>query len=184
MIKSQVRSVRFTGDNFEQATILAEMREQNVNRLINSLIEEKVNEDPLISKTIIEFATKFGTSESNQKKMALAMFYAKNDVQLETEGTGMALINGDVSFGNLCIEYKRQLMEEFERSMLPVIAEFEREGRPLDEKAKRIAIKYRIGKTWLESEEYKKEQTIQAEIARLRLRNDIENDNDAEWTGR
>ena len=184
MVKSQVRSVRFTGDNFEQATMLAEMRDQNVNKLINSLIEEKVNEDPLISKKIMEFAIKFGTSESNQKKMALAMFYAKNDVGLETRGEGIVLVANDLSFNELYKEYKRQFMEEFEQSMLPIIAEFERNGTPLDEKAKRIAIKYRIGKTWLESEEYIKEQQIQAEIARLGLENGIENDNDVEWTGR
>ncbi len=183
MTESQVRSVRFTGDNFEKAAELAKMKGQNINQFINNLVNEKVNTASFVIEKIVEYEKRFGISEQNQKMIALAMFYAKNDAGLETKGVGVFLITGDIYFEELYLELKRKLVEEFEQSMLPVIAEFERNGTQLDEKSKKIAIKYRIGKTWLESEEYKKEQQIQAEIARLGLKNDIENDHDTEWTG-
>lgn len=68
---------------------------------------------------------------------------------------------------------KSEAIKEYEKELIKLLAKKEELGTPLEEHEKRLMIKYRIGKAWLESEEREREQEIKEMLERLKGLGDI-----------
>lgn len=83
---------------------------------------------------------------------------------------GSRIMTGSEYFDN---RIKQYIWEE-EKRKVEVLLRREYYGIPISDEDKALLIKHRAGKTWLESEEYKKEMETQAEVERFMQENNIQ----------
>ena len=78
-----------------------------------------------------------------------------------------------VTGSELIKRLENQTFQEEEKKKVEALLRREYYGVPISNEDKALLIKHRAGKAWLESEEYKKEMEIQAEIERFMNENNI-----------
>lgn len=132
--------------------------------IAGTLDAEAVNAISVMSK-------KLDVSRADFIALTALGWIARYDAQLETYGvlkldTKLDFIKGDTKAVYLYL--KERAVEEYEREILETVVTDEAHGIELCEVQKRIAMKYRYGKTWLESKEYAEERRRQVELERIK----------------
>lgn len=100
-----------------------------------------------------------------------------DEFMLVGEGFKRRAITGEELFNNL----KQQYKVNYEKKAVQELLKEEAYGIPLKENEKALLIKYRAGKTWLESDEYKKEQEAQTQYEEYKKKYGIELNNKDEF---
>lgn len=90
------------------------------------------------------------------------------------EGNKHETMTGEKLFNFL----KDQSIQKYERKAVKMLLQEESYGVPLNDKDKALLIKHRTGKAWIESDEYKKEQTAREEYKNLMKKYGIPENND------
>lgn len=140
------------------------------NQYLNKAIDLFDGLAPDTIERIEKASQKFGMSESEFVQAVILMWAAKMDASIEVWGSpdgDLLPIKGTTAETHY-IYYKSTAVKNYEKEVIKTISLHEARNLPLSDAERRVAIKYRIGKAWLESEEYKREQEVKAEIERFK----------------
>ena len=88
------------------------------------------------------------------------------------EGYKREAITGEKLFNCL----KDKSIQKYERKAIRRLLKGESMGMPLKDKEKALLIKYKVGKAWIESDEYKKEQESEKNYQELLKKHGIDPD--------
>lgn len=162
-------SVKFPINLLGKIYLLAEDLITNKSQVIIRGAEWITEFDSSSLNSISEVSKEVQLSEAEFIKCAVLKMLAEHNAYKEVYESTMPLVMNYIK-GDCSVSYQyfmEHSLKNLENEVLKTIIKDEKYGHELDDIQKRIAIKYRIGKTWLESEEYKREREIHAEIDRL-----------------
>ncbi len=127
--------------------------------------------DAEMVNAITAMSKKLDVSRAEFIKFTALKWIATHDAQLETYGklkldAKLDFIRGDTK--TTYIVFKERAVKEYEREVLESVLKDETSGKELSGVQKRIAMKYRYGKTWLQSAECAEELGRRAELERIK----------------
>lgn len=171
-------NIRVPDGYLEELDIKAQIFGMNRTDFVMNALDMILNFDEVFYKKIIRYSQGLNTPEwlvmQNIIIRRMAHDHAKAIVwgaSGETlkefvsvdDGDGYKTITGEPLFDML----NKMFIEDEEKEKVKVLLNDELYGVPIGEDDKKLLIKYRTGRTWLESEEYQKEQERKAEIKQL-----------------
>ena len=163
----------------EAATNKANTLGLSFNQYINNALEFYTKLDTKFIENLHAKAMYLKFSPADLVQRIFADWIAKVDASIEVVGIYSDISRDTITTGSYEKDYKmlRDLhVRELEQMIVTAAFKKESRGISLNEFEKKLLIKYRIdgSKTWLESEEYKREQEIKAEIERFMQKNNME----------
>lgn len=163
--KTQSTGVRFPSEVLANTYLLADELGSNKSQVIISGTEWITSLDAGAIKRISEISKELDISESEFVKNAITKRMAEIDANLEVYGKASIGYKGDPT--SLYNRFKYDFVKSYEREILKTVVAAEKKGEDLTELQRKIAIKYRYGNAWLNSEEYQEELRRQKEIEEL-----------------
>jgi len=194
---NELIQARKTNDTYTLADLDHKAAELGMNRseLINKAVDILMGFDAVFFKKIQGYSEGLHIPEWLVLENMIIKRMADEAAEIEVYGGGTRLLDefmlvGDgaehrsVTGEELFNSLKGQYVIKYERKLVRQLLGEEKYGL-VDAKGKALLIKYRCGQAWLQSDEYKREQEIHAEIERFKKEYGIEHEIDeniAEWT--
>lgn len=171
-------NIRVPDGYLEELDLKAQIFGMNRTDFVMNALDMMLNFDEMFYKTIIKYSQGLNNPEwlvmqniilrrmahdhANVKVWGATGETLKEFVAVD-DGDGYKTMTGEPLY-NMLIE---MFTKEEEKKKVEVLLNDELYGVPIGEDDKKFLIKHRSGRTWLESEEYQKEQRRKAEIKQL-----------------
>lgn len=165
----KMKGFRASEEQQEQLIKKSEELGLNESQVIIKGLEWILGQDAETISKIEEYSKRMSMSEPEFIQAVLLKWVGGLEASLEIYGhmtVELLLIKALTVKGQFDL-YKDQYRKKFEKTILSGAMRKEQHGIPLTKQERNMAIKYRMGKTWLDSEEYEREREMQAEIERM-----------------